>query len=79
MIYFYKWERFFQRKKHFLTAHATELSHQFFLPVPSENYQNLDFELRYPAGDFETTRRDTQLFFLFRELRLTFDNNNICF
>lgn len=40
------------------------------MPVPSENRQNLDFELRYPAGDFETTRRDIQIFFLLRELRL---------
>lgn len=46
-----------------------ELTYQVFLPVPSENIANLDFELRYPAGDFEISRRDIALFFLFRYIR----------
>jgi len=53
-----------------------EISYQLFLPIPTENITNLDFELRYPAGDFETSRRDIALFFLFRDLRYCLDKTS---
>lgn len=62
-------------RKNNLKFVTPELTFQLFLPVPSENFQGLDFDLRYPAGEFETSRRDIALFFLIRELRflLIFD------